>query len=137
MQETATWLWEHFDDYTLGTNFAAWGKQVARFKILRLNSRNQNSRVRFDGDLIGLIDAKSEAALGETDHKIYALRNCLSAMNDRDRQLVYLRYEKGFKPQKLAALVERPVHGIYKTMARIHKMLLQCIRQALIAEENG
>lgn len=135
MQETASWLWEHFDDYVPGTNFGAWGRQVARFKILRLKSNTQNSRVKFQGDLVELIDTRAESVLEKSDYKVDALRSCLSAMNDRDRQLVYLRYEEGLSPQKLAQLVERPVHGIYKTMARIHKLLLRCIRHKLIAED--
>ena len=137
MQETASWMWKHFDEYTPGTNFGAWGITVARFKVLKLNRQRSHSRVKFGGDLIGLIDAKAETVLEETDHKIHALRKCLSGMNDRDRRLIYLRYEKGLTPQNLAALAERPVHGLYKTLARIHKMLLRCIRQTLIMEGDA
>jgi RNA polymerase sigma-70 factor (ECF subfamily) len=134
MQETASWMWKHFDEYTPGTNFGAWGVTVARFKTLKLKSRTYHSRVKFDGDLIDLIDAKADTVLEETDHKIHALRKCLSGMNDRDRRLIYLRYEKGLTPKHLSQLIERPVQGLYKTLARIHKMLLRCIRQTLVLE---
>lgn len=134
MQETASWMWKHFHEYTPGTNFGAWGIQVARFKVLKLHSRTYHSRVKFSAELIDLIDAKAETVLDDSDHKIHALRKCLSGMNERDRRLIYLRYEKGLTPKNLAQLVERPVHGLYKTLARIHKMLLRCIRQTLVME---
>lgn len=134
MQETASWMWKHFQDYTPGTNFAAWGIEVARFKVLKLNSQTYHRRVKFAGDLIDMIDVKAETVIEETDHKIHALRKCLSCMNDRDRHLIHLRYEKGLTPRNLAQLSERPVHGMYKTLARIHKMLLRCVRQTLVME---
>lgn len=134
MQETASWMWRNFHEYKPGTNFGAWGVQIARYKILKLNRQTFNSRLKFDGDMIAMIDAKSETVLEEAPVRIHALRKCLSGMSDRDRRLIYLRYEQGLTPKKLAELVDRPVHGLYKTMARIHKMLLQCVRQALIAQ---
>lgn len=134
MQETASWMWKNFDDYKPGTNFGAWGVQVARYKILKLHNRTQNSRLKFGGDLVDLIDARAEKVLDTASLKIHALRKCLSGMNEQNRRLLYLRYEEGLTPQKLAQMVDRPVHGLYKTMARIHKMLLRCVRQKLIAE---
>lgn len=134
MQETASWMWKNFDEYKPGTNFGAWGVQVARYKILKLNRRTFNSRLKFEGDLVELIDAKSEAVLDGASVKIHALRKCLSSMSDQDRRLIYLRYEQGLTPKKLAELVDRPVHGLYKTMARIHKMLLRCVRQTLVIQ---
>lgn len=134
MQETASWMWKHFNEFKPGTNFGAWGVQVARYKILKLNRRSFNSRLRFEGDLVDLIDAKSEAALDDASMKIAALRKCLSSMGDQDRRLIYLRYEQGLTPKKLAELVDRPVHGLYKTMARIHKLLLRCVRQKLVMQ---
>lgn len=131
MQETASWMWKNFDEYKPGTNFGAWGVQVARYKILKLKQRTFNSRLKFEGDLIELIDAKSEAALEGASTKISALRKCLTDLNDQDRRLIFLRYEKGLATKQLAELVGRPVHGLYKSMARIHKMLLNCVRHTL------
>lgn len=134
MQETASWMWKNFDIYKPGTNFGAWGVQVARYKILKLHSRNKHSRVKFESDLVDLIDARSEKILDEISLKINALRKCLSGMDEQSRRLLYLRYEEGLAPQRLAQLINRPVQGLYKTMARIHKMLLRCVRQKLLAE---
>lgn len=134
MQETASWMWKHFHEYTPGTNFGAWGIKVARFKVLKLHRRTFHSRVKFSSDLIDRIDAKTQTVVEESDHKIHALRKCVSRMNDQDRRIIYLRYEKELTPKNLAHLVERPVHGLYKTLARIHKMLLRCVRQTLVVE---
>ncbi|MBP8605150.1 MAG: sigma-70 family RNA polymerase sigma factor [Phycisphaerae bacterium] len=134
MQETASWMWNNFDTYKPGTNFGAWGVQVARYKILKLHSRTQHSRLKFDSQLVELIDARAEKVLDDVPQKIHALRKCLSEINEQSQRLLYLRYEKGLTTQKLAELLHRPVQGLYKTMARIHKMLLRCVRQKLLAE---
>lgn len=136
MQETASWMWENFDNYTPGTSFGAWGVQVARYKILNLNRSTSNKYLKFSGDLLDLIDAKAEKVLEKEDRRVNALRNCLSSLKKQDQWLIYLRYEKGLTTSKLAQVVQRPASGLYKTMARIHKMLLRCIRQKLIAEAD-
>jgi RNA polymerase sigma-70 factor (ECF subfamily) len=137
MQETAVVLWEDFDKYTPGTNFGAWAVQVARFKILNLNRMVHNRRLRFDINLVDIIDAKAETVINESDDRMNVLRKCLSSMKERDRWRIYLRYEKRLTTQKLAQLEKRSVHGLYKTMARIHKLLFQCIRRTLVLEGNS
>ncbi len=135
MQETTSWMWSHFDEYTPGTNFGAWGIQIARYKILKLNNQRQNQRLKFSVDVVKLIDAQSEEVYEKTSPRMDALQMCLSSLNDRDRQMLYFRYEQGLSVKKLAQLADRPIQGIYKTMARIHRLLLQCVRRTLALGE--
>lgn len=135
MQETTSWMWSHFDEYTPGTNFGAWGIQIARYKILKLNNQRQNHRLKFSVDVLRLIDDQSEEVYEKTSPRMDALQRCLLNLNDRDRQMLYFRYEQGLTVKKLAQLADRPIQGIYKTMARIHRLLLQCVRRTLALEE--
>ena len=134
MQETATWMWENFDNFTAGTNFSAWGIQVAKYKILNLNRSQKNSRIRFHSEVIELINAKADSFLNESDQRIDVLRNCLTKLSDKDRKLLYLKYEKGLTTKRLSELVDRPIKGLYKTMSRVHNSLLQCVRHSLAWE---
>ncbi len=134
LQETATWMWENFDKYTPGTSFGAWGVTVARYKIMNFTRNAGNKRLKFREDVVELIDARSQAELERTDSRATALENCLTRLPERDRWLIHLRYEKGLTVQKLSSSLDRPVRGLYKTMARIHKQLNNCIRQTLSLE---
>ncbi len=135
MQETASWMWSHFDEYKPGTNFGAWGVQVARYKILKLNNQRANPRVRFNSDVVHLLDAEAEPVFEKISPRMQALEKCLSGLCERDRQLLFLRYEQGLTVKKMAQLMERPIQGIYKTMARVHKLLFRCVRQTVTIEE--
>ncbi len=134
LQETATWMWENFDKYTPGTSFGAWGVTVARFKVLNFNRNLRNKRLKFRDDIVELIEAKADTALDYMDLKRDALEKCLSNMPERDRMLIHLRYDKGLTVRKLASSLDRPIRGLYKTIARIHKLLNNCVRQSLLLE---
>ena len=48
LQETNIRLWEEFDKFVLGTNFAAWALRVAHFQVLTWRKRVSRSRLVFD-----------------------------------------------------------------------------------------
>ena len=134
MQETAVWMWENFNKFTPGTSFSAWGVQVARYKILNLSRAKKNSRIKFHPDVVELINEKADSILNETDQRVDALQKCLAKLSVKDRKLLYLKYENSLTVKRLAELVGRPARGLYKTMSRVHKNLLQCVRHSLVWE---
>ncbi|MBN2842770.1 MAG: sigma-70 family RNA polymerase sigma factor [Sedimentisphaerales bacterium] len=137
LQETAAWMWSNFDKYTPGTNFGAWGVSIARYKILNFCTNAKKTDVVFDEELLELIEHNSSQALEQTDRRIEALRLCLAKMSEKDRWLISLRYEKSLKINKIAELIERPTSGLYKKMAKIHSVLLNCTRSKLAMEVHN
>lgn len=71
------------------------------------------------------------------DARLSALENCLNKLAERDRTLIQMRYEKDITIKEISRRVKRPIHGLYKAMARIHNTLLQCVRLRLAAEETS
>ena len=136
LQETAVWMWENFDKYTPGTNFSAWGIQVAKYKILNLSRSQKNSRIKFHPNVVELINEKAEHLLDQADQRVDVLQKCLEKLPVKDRNLLYMKYEKGVTIKRLSELVGRPVRGLYKTMSRVHNNLLQCVRHSLVWESE-
>ena len=133
MQETIFLMFEKFKNFQPGTNFTAWAISIARFKILKFREKKQGSPVLFDSNSFDEILKRTEARIEHIDERLKALELCLEKLNDGDRNLIRLRYEKGLKIKDVAQTVGRPIQGLYKAMARIHTQLQICIQRTLRA----
>lgn len=135
MQETVTLMWDRFDEFEAGTNFGAWGTQIARFKILKHYNRRQKQASRFGDELLDKIADCASNKLDHMDDRMSALQSCVNKLSERDRRLIRIRYEQNLTMKDIADHVDRPVGGIYKAMARIHDALHRCVRLNLLQYE--
>ena len=74
---------------------------------------------------------ESEAISDQVDIRMQALRHCIGKLNDRDYELVQIRYEKERDVKEIAAGQGRSMQSVYKRLARIHDALLRCVRSTL------
>lgn len=58
LQETNLRLWEEFDRFEPGTDFAAWGIRVAHYQILTWRKKRDRSRLVFDEQAIQAISVE-------------------------------------------------------------------------------
>jgi RNA polymerase sigma-70 factor (ECF subfamily) len=134
-QETAGVLWDKFDDFRLDGDFLSWALTVARFQVLCYRKKRQRNRARFSDQTIETLADSMIAFIGSSDRRQDALAHCLPLLNNRDRELIQLRYAAGATTQGVAAAVGRSVHAVYKALNRIHTGLLLCMRRYLQKEE--
>ncbi len=134
MQETAAVMWEKFDTFTIGTDFASWGKKIAYHKILDYRKKKGRSQVLFSDELVSLLAEETEAILDQTDPRLEALKHCLRRLSHRDRHLVRLHYEDGLAIKRVAEQANRSVQGLYKVMVRIHNRLRDCVNLRLASQ---
>ncbi|MHC4553568.1 MAG: sigma-70 family RNA polymerase sigma factor [Planctomycetota bacterium] len=134
LQETAMLAWKKFDTFVPGSDFTAWAVAMARYKILKLRSARFDRRVKFDSTLIEGFDVVADASLDDIDLRSEIVQGCIRKLADRDANLIRLRYEKGMKTVEIAEMNNRPLQGLYKTMARIHRNLRECISRGLKQE---
>ena len=79
MQETASTLWEKFDSFQPGTDFASWAVTIARYKILNYRRRKKNTAMLFFSQTIEAIEACAvEQMQQDMPGKDY-LRECLGS----------------------------------------------------------
>jgi RNA polymerase sigma-70 factor (ECF subfamily) len=131
LQETAAVMWRKLDEFAYGTDFLAWAISIARYQILAFRKTQGRSRVRF-GDVTyeALADQIAPANLGSDDRRD-ALEGCLKKLNDKDRELIRLRYQPDATVQEVADRVGRSLKAVYRSLSRIHSQLLLCIRKSL------
>lgn len=135
LQETATVLWQKFDQFDQETNFLAWGISIARNMVRNHFRKRNRSRLQFDDSLVQAIEDATVAGLESSDARMMALKKCYEKLSDANRLLIRLRYENGMTIKSIASRFGKPIHGMYKYVARLQDLLLQCIENTMA--ENG
>ena len=136
MQETVMTMWRRFHEFQPGTNFAAWGIAIAKYRILKFRTKASGQMVFSDGALEQIL-SQYTVAMRDLDARVEALEHCLALLKERDRRMIQMRYEQDLRADSMAEHVGLSTHAIYKAMARIHNMLLRCMRRRIVGWERA
>ncbi|MEM8944450.1 MAG: sigma-70 family RNA polymerase sigma factor [Planctomycetota bacterium] len=136
MQEATMTMWRKFDTFRTGTNFSAWGCEIAKNCALNY-FQSRNRRRIFSSTMIDLL-AESEASQ-DIDGRLarrQALRQCVDKLSAKDRELVSQCYEFGTTIKEVAKKINRPAAGVYNSLSRIRHTLFDCIEATRAREER-
>jgi RNA polymerase sigma-70 factor, ECF subfamily len=135
MQETMMTMWRKFDDFNEGSSFAAWGMQIARFKILEYHHRNrQDGQIQFNDEVLDRLS--KDDGPGKLENSYFeALHGCVDKLGDQNRKIIKLRYSKEMSVRQIADELAVSANVVYKSMSKIHYMLQKCIEKTLAAWE--
>ena len=128
-QETSIELWEKFDEFEEGTNFLAWARAFARISILRYRQTKGRSRLQFSDDVEELLEQTFTEKSDHFEFREQALKHCLQKLTDDEQLLFKLCYNEKMNIRKAAEYLNRNAKGLYKTMSKLRKLLLNCIRE--------
>jgi len=134
-QESATVMWEKFDQFTPGTDFAAWALRIAKFKVLEHRRRGQRQRLLFSDDLVAQIADDAADMADEVVARDRALAHCIGRLGERERELLRLRYTHGITLEKMGLQIHRSVVTVRKMLRSILASLEKCISRRLVEEE--
>ncbi len=132
MQETTLLMWEHFSKFQEGTNFSAWGISIARNMIRQYFRKKGRKGLVFDSQALENLIGQSDIFESEDD-KIDALRHCFKKLRGNEKKLLEMRYIQGDSVRKIAENVNRTTSHLYRVIAKIHNLLLKCIKKQLIS----
>lgn len=136
LQETNVRLWEQFDRFTPGTDFAAWACTVARYQILTYRKTKQRSKLIFSDAFIEAMQSRAPERTDLMDARRSALKNCISKLSENARHLLRAAYEPRMKIQDVAKRIGRSPEATSKALQRMRHTLHRCIEQKLAAEEH-
>ena len=125
-------MWQKFDQFKLGTNFAAWGIQIMRYEILAYR-RNlaRSKRVLMEDSLFEtLMDCIPDIQDTATT-RIEALRRCLARLDDRAKRIIKMRYELNIPMEEIASHLNLSRRHVYHVFGQITGVLLRCMRRTL------
>ena len=131
LQETNIRLWEEFEKFQPGTNFAAWAVRVAHFQVLTWRKRISRSRLVFDQRVVDALATEPRWTDEEFEARQQALAECVSELPDHSRELLRHCYVNGSKAKDVAVELKRTPAAVYKALERIRVALHACIERRL------
>lgn len=134
LQETSLVVCEKFDQFKPGTDFAAWACQIAYWEVRRARQKFARSKVVFNQDVVDAIAETASQLAPEMSARREALAKCLQKLHPRDRELLMTRYEPGSGVELAAQRSGRSLEAAYKALARLRKLLLDCVTNQLSLE---
>jgi RNA polymerase sigma-70 factor, ECF subfamily len=135
-QETGVTLWEKFDQFQLGSNFRSWAYRVAHNKVRSFRQLRRHRVTLLSNESIDLVAQTASIRSAELDRQHYILADCYAKLTSTDRHLIDLRYEPSATVKTVAYQVGRSVDAIYKALARVHRALFDCVRNAIDEESR-
>ncbi|MBI1370347.1 MAG: sigma-70 family RNA polymerase sigma factor [Planctomycetes bacterium] len=137
LQETNLVMWDAFDRFEPGTDFAAWGMQIARFRILRYFEQRKRERRTFSQKTMEML-ADEMAGMGNAPDAIHGiLGECVDKLPAEERQLITMRYEQDAAVKDVADRMGLSIFTIYKRLNQTYLKLLNCIRRTMNPNREG
>jgi RNA polymerase sigma-70 factor (ECF subfamily) len=137
LQETNVGLWEQSERYRPGSNFLAWARTVAYYKILDHRKLRRKVPRSFDEPLLEQLFTAVKESPERSERAVAALAACHERLRPRYQQMLADRYAAPpLSVRELALKHGTTVGVISQTLYRIRKRLLACIQRRL-AQENA
>jgi RNA polymerase sigma-70 factor (ECF subfamily) len=131
-QETCVVLWQKFDEFELGTNFAAWARRIARNMVMRHHRQVGKQQLVLNNGFVETMAVVGARRAGARDSRSKALQGCLTKLGQRDSELLACRYRnESLTIKEVAERLGRPANTVYKALRRIRASLLECVRRTL------
>ncbi len=130
LQETASLMWEKFDTYRSGSQFWAWARQIARYKIANYY-RGKKSQFQFDEELLEDLGAAHERIVGHLNEQKAALTGCLKKLGEDDFTLIRMKYFQNISIAEIARRTHRSIHTLYKRISFVYSLLEDCVQKTL------
>jgi len=136
LQEVGATLWQKFSEYEQGTDFTAWARRTAYYKVLHHYHKRSKVPRPLDTEFLNVIDDLSTRYAAELEARHQALADCYQALRAKDQELIELRYAQGATTKSVAKKQSRTVASVYKALSRVHGALLECIDRRVMQEEQ-
>lgn len=134
-QQVALVLWRKFDDFELGTNFAAWATKVAHLTARDfIRTRRRNAVAFSDEVLEAIASTYNPNRQWRSANTSDALSSCLKKLSSNDRTLVEQCYSPDRDYNQIAQKQGRSVGAVYQAISRVRKNLYQCVKRTLAQE---
>ena len=134
LQETASVLWQKFNEFQPGSDFLAWALRVAHYEVLHFRQRQKRNVLQFSERFIDAVGADVVAGSRRFDDLERFLAQCVERLSPAERELFALRYHSDATTKSLAEKLGRPPSTIYDSMNRIRRTLTECVERALKKE---
>jgi RNA polymerase sigma-70 factor, ECF subfamily len=137
LQNTKLRLWEQFDSFQPGTNFAAWAFTIARYGVQSHRRDSQRQRLCFSDDLVEKISRHLPTIpVTGTNDRLLGLIECVRALSKANRKLLSLVYAGQRKIRDIARDLGQTSSATYVALFRVRRSLYDCMEKRLRREQD-
>ncbi|MGO9111545.1 MAG: sigma-70 family RNA polymerase sigma factor [Thermoguttaceae bacterium] len=134
-QETSVRLWEQFDEYDPSVaGFVVWARSIAYFQVLTFRKRAGREHLVFNSELVDALADRAAVRSQRLADRQEALIDCLDKLPEHGREIIRLYYFVGMKLRAAAEHLGRSVAATEKAVARIRRILKDCVENVLQKE---
>lgn len=134
-QSVCVVLWHKFDLFRPGSNFFNWARQVAKNKVGNF-VRHKRLPTYATDELLDILTENVPKTSDDSDAYLVALRHCKEKLSAADDELLRLRYVEDFSTVEIAERLQRLRPNVSRSLNRIRRWLLECIRLELAKREH-
>lgn len=134
-QEVSLFVIEKRPDASDDVSFRVWLRRTARFKAIEALRRSRREVIPLDESVLDSLethwvhyDANAESDL------IDLLKECMKSLTPNGQNIIGLRYVEGLRSREIAQRLGRQVDTVYRSIARAHRALMECVRSKLAAK---
>lgn len=129
-QKTAIVLWQKFDEFEPGSNFAAWACRIAKLQVSNFRRTQGRSRVCFNDELVGALAQLQDEGTTAFEERRQALGRCIEQLSAAESELIDCCYGTQLATIKeVAKRRGQSTNAVYKALARIRRRLFVCIER--------
>lgn len=136
LQETSLALWKKWADYDVTRDFFRWACGIAHIEVVRQRRKAATDRLWFNEELIEVLSFEMIENRELLDLRRDALESCIKKLPGADQSVLELRYRSGMGVEKVADSLGRTTRTIHRMLARIRRLLHQCIN-ATVRKSQG
>lgn len=125
-------------DFQPGTDFLAWLRTIARYRVLRRLEEGRRRSGRLSAQAVEALAAEpgwDDDERWEAERR--ALRACVAEVAPRARQILLWRYIDGLTPATIAARWRRSVNAVSVSLSKTRRFLRDCLQRRLAREQGG
>jgi RNA polymerase sigma-70 factor (ECF subfamily) len=131
MQDVAVVVCDRWQQFTIGTDFGKWARQIARYKILTERDGRLRSMKLLSEEAIESVGAAFDEEESSSRDELSALRECMRRLGRKARSLVRLRYTEGHDCSRVAEKMGMSLGSVYMGLSRARVALADCVEQRL------
>lgn len=143
-QEAMIVAWRRLDECDLDRPFGPWLRGIASRLVMAHYRKQKKAPIALQEAVLSAVDRQFEninLLAGDTwDDKVAALRECVDALPDRQKNVISGRYFDGLQTQVVAEQFDLSLEACKKRLQRGRAMLAECLKRKgvlSVAEEKS
>lgn len=134
LQEVFVVVMQQHEQFTAGTNFGAWAREIARRVTLAQLRKAGRYPAVLDPETLDLLEGSFDTPRETWENERSALNECVAALPEESRKVLNLRYVTNAPLAEIAAAVGRSGDGIKALLKRLRQALAECVTTRLRRE---